>query len=46
MRRIKKSQKKRETPGPKPEVLKIGGNWQHAVKKSFDVKKPAEGWPK
>jgi len=44
MRRIKKNQKK--TPGPKPEVLKINDNWQDAVKKSLEVKRPANGWPK
>jgi hypothetical protein len=40
----KKPQKK--TPGPKPEVLKINGQWQDAIKKSLDAKKPSEGWPK
>jgi hypothetical protein len=33
-------------PGPKPDLLKIEGNWQAAVKKSFGKKKPATGWPK
>ncbi len=42
----KSLKKKRETPGPKPEVLKITGNWRDAVKKSLEVKKPANGWPK
>jgi hypothetical protein len=37
---------KPETPGPKPDVLKINGNWRDAVKKSLEKKKPAEGWPK
>ncbi len=32
--------------GPKPEVLKIEGDWQDAVKKSLAKKKPAAGWPK
>jgi len=32
--------------GPKPELYKIEGNWQDAVKKSFQKKKPAGGWPK
>jgi hypothetical protein len=41
-----KAQKKSKTPGPKPEVLKINGNWQDAVKKSLDTKKSANGWPK
>jgi hypothetical protein len=45
--------KRRETkaratskPGPKPETLKIDGNWQDAVRRSFQVKKPKGGWPK
>jgi len=33
-------------PGPKPDLLKIEGDWKDAVKKSFEKKKPAEGWPK
>ena len=38
--------KKSVQPGPKPELLKIDGDWQGAIKKSFEKKKPAEGWPK
>ncbi len=34
------------TPGPKPDTLKIKGNWKNAVKQSLQKKKPAEGWPK
>jgi len=40
---------KKTTPtkrGPKPDVYKIDGNWEDAVKKSFQKKKPAGGWPK
>jgi len=33
-------------PGPKPDLLKIDCDWEEAVKKSLDKKKPAEGWPK
>jgi hypothetical protein len=32
--------------GPKPEVLKIEGDWTEAVKKSMSKKKPKDGWPK
>jgi hypothetical protein len=32
--------------GPKAEVLKIDGNWKDAVRRSFQAKKPAGGWPK
>ena len=34
------------TPGPKPDLLKIDGNWKAAVKKSLAKKKPPTGWPK
>ncbi len=34
------------TRGPKPDLLKIDGNWKDAVKKSLAKKKPATGWPK
>ena len=34
------------TPGPKPDVLKINGDWQDALKRSLTKKKPAGGWPK
>jgi hypothetical protein len=37
---------KKETSGPKPDMLKIEGNWKDAVKKSLKKKKPAQGWPK
>jgi hypothetical protein len=33
-------------PGPKADMLKLGGNWQDAVKQSLAKKKPASGWPK
>jgi hypothetical protein len=32
--------------GPKPDTLKLAGDWQKAVKKSLAKKKPATGWPK
>jgi hypothetical protein len=37
---------KREKPGPKPEIIKIDGDWKDAVKVSLAKKKPAKGWPK
>lgn len=43
---MKKNKPQKKTPGPKPEVLKIGGDWRDAIKKSLEVKKPANGWPK
>jgi hypothetical protein len=41
-----KTQRPKSAPGPKPDVLKLKGRWQDAVKKSLQKKKPAEGWPK
>ena len=38
--------KKKATPGPKADRLKLTGNWKDLVKKSLSKKKPAEGWPK
>jgi len=32
--------------GPKPDVLKLRGKWQNAVRQSLGKKKPHEGWPK
>jgi hypothetical protein len=42
----KRRAKPRETPGPKPDILRIEGDWQDAIKKSLQKKKPAKGWPK
>jgi len=44
--KLKQPNKKLNTPGPKPEVLKLDGNWRDAVKRSLAKKKPANGWPK
>ncbi len=38
--------KKKGSPGPKADRLKLTGNWKDLVKKSLSKKKPAEGWPK
>jgi hypothetical protein len=43
---LKNPKKKSAKRGPKPDVLKIDGKWQDAVKKSLAKKKPAGGWPK
>jgi hypothetical protein len=32
--------------GPKEERLKLNGDWRDAIKQSFQVKRPAKGWPK
>jgi hypothetical protein len=33
-------------PGGRPAVLKLGGDWQAAMRKSLKKRKPAGGWPK
>jgi hypothetical protein len=42
----KKPAKTPEKRGPKPDLLKLVGDWGEAVKKTFAKKKPATGWPK
>jgi hypothetical protein len=46
MAKSKTPPRKPATPGPKPEVLKIDGNWKAAIKRSLEKKKPSVGWPK
>ncbi|HVB97837.1 MAG TPA: hypothetical protein VNJ12_00695 [Candidatus Dormibacteraeota bacterium] len=41
-----KPKKPKLTPGPKPQRLKIKGDWRKAVRKSLEKQKPPEGWPK
>jgi hypothetical protein len=40
-----KNRKSKAKRGPKPEVLKLKGNWQRSIKRSMAKKKPPEGWP-
>jgi hypothetical protein len=42
----KHAAKVKAAPGPKPDVLKIDGDWRDAVKKSLEKKRPVTGWPK
>ncbi len=35
----------KERPGPKPDRLKIEGEWEEAVKEALDKERPPEGWP-
>lgn len=32
-------------PGPEPERLEIEDEWESAVKKALEKKRPAGGWP-
>ena len=41
------AKKKKSKRGPKPEMLKFEDeNFENAVKKAIQKKKPKEGWPK
>jgi hypothetical protein len=42
---MKKKKKQKGAPGPKPELLRIEGNWKDAVKTALKKQKPASGWP-
>ena len=35
----------RPRPGPKAASVAHDGDWEAAVKKALDKKRPAEGWP-
>jgi hypothetical protein len=45
-RKMERLPEDRQQSGPKPELLKVDSDWEEAVKKSLEKKKPAEGWPK
>ena len=32
-------------PGPDPDHLEIDDDWESAVKKTLEKKRPADGWP-
>ena len=40
MAQKKKPKKKVQNPGPKPEILKLEGEWQSAVRKALMTKPP------
>ena len=39
------ARKRRNKPGPKPDHLKLQGDWEEAVQKAIRKEKPEEGWP-
>jgi hypothetical protein len=43
---LKKRKKAPKPRGPKPEVLKIEGDWKDAMRKLISKKRPEAGWPK
>jgi hypothetical protein len=38
--------KPKKSTGPKPERLKLRGDWQGLIGKALAKKRPAKGWPK
>jgi hypothetical protein len=38
--------KKKKKRGPKPNHLKLDGDWEDAAKEALQKKKPEGGWPK
>lgn len=46
MAKKKQRSLKKQEPGPKPETLKIEGDWQDAMGKAMQKNRPAQGWPK
>ena len=44
--KAKTVKKPRKPPGPKPEVLRIEGDWKDAMRKLISKKRPVGGWPK
>jgi hypothetical protein len=40
------SKKKKHTPGPDPDRLKLDGNWRDAVRKAVRKRRPKKGWPR
>ena len=45
MKRKKAEKKKAAKRGPKPDVLKLEGDWRDLMKQSLQKKKPKDGWP-
>jgi hypothetical protein len=35
----------KKKPGPDPDHLKLEGDWEDAVKKALEKKRPKDGWP-
>ena len=38
--------KEKAKRGPKPETVKIEGDWESAIDKALAKKRPKDGWPK
>ena len=45
MKKQRKAKQKQKT-GPKPETLKLKGDWQDLIGKALKKQRPKGGWPK
>ncbi|MGH9428993.1 MAG: hypothetical protein ACRD2L_22135, partial [Terriglobia bacterium] len=43
---MRNSSREQKATGPKPERLKLQGDWKGLVKKALTKKRPKKGWPK
>lgn len=43
---MSKQKSDKQKSGPKPDIVKIDGNWEDSVGKALKKKRPKEGWPK
>jgi len=43
---MKQKNKQKQKPGPTPETVKINDDWENAVGKALQKKRPKDGWPK
>lgn len=44
--RMSKKKPDKQKSGPKPDTIKIDGDWEDSVGKALKKKRPKEGWPK
>ena len=42
----KQHKRPKQQPGPKPDTLTVEGDWEIAVRKALEKKRPKRGWPK
>jgi hypothetical protein len=43
---MSKQKPDKQKSGPKPETVKIDGDWEDSVATALQIKRPKEGWPK
>jgi len=43
---VKEKKQEKKKTGPKPERLKLKGEWESLVQKALKKSRPKKGWPK